>query len=341
MHERARAARSDGPVIDIHCHRECGPAGELMAEAARAAGKVALGHGNPTTQAVNKRQLEFIRPKMEVLDVRIEDMDRMGVDIQAVAVAVYQYYYWADAELGAKVARITNEEFAEATAKYPGRFLPFGTVPLQDTDAAIGELRYLANELGMRGIEIGTHVEGEEISSERLQPFWAEVEALGLLVVIHTQGATHPQRLADHNFVNIMGHAFEATLATAHLIFDGVVERHPDLKIVVVHGGGYLPAYAGRMDHGWKAREDIREGVPQLPTTYLRKFFFDTMVFEPGQVEYLTNLYGADHVMLGTDYPYDMGDDDPLALLGACTGLKQEEIDLIAGGNAARLLGIV
>ena len=137
----------------------------------------------------------------------------MGVDIQAVAVAVYQYYYWADPELGAKVARIVNEEFVEATGRYPGRFLPLGTVPLQDTEAAIQELRYLATELGMRGIEIGTHVEGEEISSPRLAPFWAEVEALDLLVVVHTQGATHPQRLADHNFVNIVGHAFEATLA--------------------------------------------------------------------------------------------------------------------------------
>jgi aminocarboxymuconate-semialdehyde decarboxylase len=311
-----------------------------MKDAALAAGKVALGHGTPTTQAVNRRQLETIRPKMDVLDVRIADMDRMGVDVQAVAVAVYQYYYWADAELGAKIARVINEEFVESTAAYKGRFLPLGTVPLQDTDAALQELRYLANELGMRGIEIGTHVEGEEISSPRLDPFWAEVEALGLVVVIHTQGATHPQRLADHNFVNIIGHAFEATLATAHLIFDGVVERHPDLKIVVVHGGGYLPAYAGRIDHGWEAREDVREGVPQLPTTYLRKFYFDTMVFEPDQVEYLVDTYGADHVMLGTDYPYDMGDDDPLALLGASTGLKQEQVDLIAGGNAARLLGL-
>jgi aminocarboxymuconate-semialdehyde decarboxylase len=311
-----------------------------MKDAALAAGKVALGHGTPTTQAVNRRQLETIRPKMDVLDVRIADMDRMGVDVQAVAVAVYQYYYWADAELGAKIARVINEEFVESTAAYKGRFLPLGTVPLQDTDAALQELRYLANELDMRGIEIGTHVEGEEISSPRLGPFWAEVEALGLVVVIHTQGATHPQRLADHNFVNIIGHAFEATLATAHLIFDGVVERHPDLKIVVVHGGGYLPAYAGRIDHGWEAREDVREGVPQLPTTYLRKFYFDTMVFEPDQVEYLVDTYGADHVMLGTDYPYDMGDDDPLALLGASTGLKQEQVDLIAGGNAARLLGL-
>lgn len=335
-----RATRTDGPVIDIHCHRECGPAGEFMAEAARAAGKVALGHGNPTTQAVNKRQLEFIRPKMDLLDVRLEDMDRMGVDIQAVAVAVYQYYYWADPDLGAKVCRIINEEFVEATSAHRGRFLPLGTVPLQDTEAAIQELRYLAHELGMRGIEIGTHVEGEEISSPRLDPFWAQVQELGLVVVIHTQGATHAQRLADHNFVNIIGHAFEATLATSHLIFDGVVARYPDLKIVVVHGGGYLPAYAGRIDHGWRARADVSEGVPDLPSSYLRKFFFDTMVFEPGQVEYLAGLYGAEHVVLGTDYPYDMGDDDPLALLGRCTGLKQDEIDLIAGGNAARLLGL-
>lgn len=335
-----RATRSNGPVIDIHCHRECGPANDVMADAARAAGKVALGHGNPTTQAVNKRQLEMIRPKMDLLDVRLADMNRMGVDVQAVAVAVYQYYYWADPELGAKVARIVNEEFAEATAPYGGRFKPLGTVPLQDTDAAIQELRYLANELGMCGIEIGTHVEGEEISAPRLDPFWAEVEALGLVVVIHTQGATHAQRLTDHNFVNIIGHAFEATLATAHLIFDGVIERYPGLKIVVVHGGGYLPAYAGRIDHGWRAREDVSEGVPQLPTSYLKKFFFDTMVFEPGQVEYLTNLYGAEHVLLGTDYPYDMGDEDPLALLGECSGLDQAQIDLIAGGNAARLLGL-
>ena len=335
-----RANRADGPVIDIHCHRECAPAAEFMKDAALAVGKVALGHGNPITQAVNRRQLEAIRPKMDVLDVRISDMDRMGVDVQAVAVAVYQYYYWADVELGAKVARITNEEFVESTSRYPGRFLPFGTVPLQDTDAAVQELRYLATELGMRGIEIGTHVEGEEISSARLEPFWAEVALLGLVVVIHTHGATHPQRLADHNFVNIIGHAFEATLATAHLIFNGVLERHPDLKIVVVHGGGYLPAYAGRLDHGWRAREDVREGVPQPPTSYLRKFYFDTMVFEPGQLEYLVSTYGADHVLLGTDYPYDMGEDDPLALIASTVGLDQNQIDLVAGGNAARLLGL-
>jgi aminocarboxymuconate-semialdehyde decarboxylase len=311
-----------------------------MKEAELAAGKVALGHGNAITQAVNRRQLAEIRPKMDILDVRIADMDRMGVDVQAIAIAVYQYYYWADAELGAQVSRMMNEEFVESTSTYGGRFLPLGTVPLQDTEAAIQELRYLVTELGMRGIEIGTHVEGEEISSQRLDPFWVEVERLGAVVVIHTQGHTHPQRLQGHNFVNIIGHAFEATLATAHLIFSGVMERHPDLKIVVVHGGGYLPAYAGRIDHGWRARADVSQGVRDLPGNSLRKFYFDTLVFEPDQLKFLVDKYGADHVLLGTDYPYDMGDNDPLALVGSTPGLDQRQVDLICGGNAARLLGL-
>jgi aminocarboxymuconate-semialdehyde decarboxylase len=337
----SRAHRSDGPVIDLHCHRECAPAADFMKDAQLAAGKVALGHGNATTRRVNERQLATIKPKMDLLEVRLADMDAMGVDVQAVAIAVYQYYYWADAELGAKVSRMMNEEFVESTSRYRDRFLPFGTVPLQDTEAAVQELRYLVRELGMRGIEIGTHVEGEEISSPRLDPFWAEVEALGAVVVIHTQGTPQAQRLQGHNFVNILGHPFEATLAQAHLIFDGVLERHPALKIVVVHGGGYLPAYAGRTDHGWRAREDISEGVPRLPSEYVKRFYFDTMVFEPAQLKYLVDQYGADHVVLGTDYPYDMGDDDPLALIGRTPGLTQEQVDLISGGSAARLLGLV
>ena len=328
-------------MIDIHCHRECAAGADFMKEAQTAAGKVPLGHGNATTRAVNERQLATIKPKMDQLDVRLADMDTMGVDVQAVAIAVYQYYYWADAELGAKVSRLMNEEFVESTSKYGDRFLPLGTVPLQDTEAAVQELRYLVQELGMRGIEIGTHVEGEEISSPRLEPFWAEVEKLGAVVVIHTQGATHPQRLQGHNFVNIIGHPFEATLAQAHLIFSGILERYPALKIVVVHGGGYLPMYPGRIDHGWRAREDISEGVVKEPGTYLRQFYFDTMVFEPEQVKWLVDRYGADHVLLGTDYPYDMGDDDPLATVGGVPGLLQRDIDLITGGNAARLLGLV
>ena len=252
----------------------------MMAAEEEKAGRVRMAYGSELTRKVNTAQLAHLRPKMEFLETRLGDMDAMGVDVQAIAVSVYQYYYWADPEVGARVSRLTNEELVESTSKFPGRFSPLGTVPLQDTEAAIAELRYLVSELGMAGIEIGTHVDStEEISSPRLDPFWAEVEKLGILVVVHTNGHTHKERLQDHNFVNIIGHAFEATLATSHLIFNGVMERYPDLKIVVVHGGGYLPAYAGRIDHAWRAREDVREGVPQPPTEYLKRFFFDTMVF--------------------------------------------------------------
>jgi len=337
--DSVRVQRSDGPVIDIHCHRECGPATEIMTAEENRLGRVRLQYGSDTTRRVNKAQLEYLRPKMDFLETRLADMDQMGIDIQAIAVAVYQYYYWADVDMGAKITRIINEELKESTDKFADRFSPLGTVPLQDTDAAIAELRYCVEELGFKGLEIGTHVDGEEISIPRLDPFWAEVERLGAVIVIHTDGHTHKDRLQDHNFVNIIGHAFEATLATSHLIFNGVMERHPNLKVVVVHGGGYLPAYAGRIDHAWRAREDVREGVPNPPTSYLKKFFFDTMVFEPDQLKYLIDKYGADHVLLGTDYPYDMGEDDPLELIGRVPGLSQDQVDLISGGNAARLLG--
>lgn len=334
-----KAQRQDGPVIDIHCHRECGPAAELMKAEAQRVGRAPLVYGSAATRDVNRRQLETLRPKMDVLEVRLADMDRMGVDIQAVAPAVYQYYYWAEPEVGAKVSRILNDELAEATSRHPDRFSPLGTVPLQDADAAVAELRYCLQELGMRGLEIDSHIEGEEISTARLDPFWAEVERLGAVIVVHTSGHNHVDRLQDHNFLNIIGHAFEATLATAHLIFDGVMERYPGLKVVVVHGGGYLPAYAGRIDHAWRARDDVRGELPRPPGDYLKRFFFDTMVFEPDQLEFLIDKYGADHVLLGTDYPYDMGDEDPLALIGQVPGLTQGQIDLVAGGNAARLLG--
>jgi aminocarboxymuconate-semialdehyde decarboxylase len=334
-----RARRTDGPVIDIHCHRECGPAAEVMRVEAEKLGHAPLAYGSDLTRQVNRLQLEQLRPKMDVLEVRLADMDRAGIDIQAVAPAVYQYYYWAPPEIGAKVSRIVNDELAEATARYPDRFAPLGTVPLQDTGAAVAELRRCVDELGMRGLEIDSHVEGSEISDPRLEPFWAEVERLGAVVVVHTSGHNHIDRLVDHNFLNVIGHAYEATLATAHLVFDGVMERHPGLKVVVVHGGGYLPAYAGRIDHAWRARADVAEGVPRPPGDYLKRFFFDTMVFEPDQLRFLVDRYGADHVLLGTDYPYDMGEEDPLGLIGRVPGLEQDQVDLISGGNAARLLG--
>ncbi|MBT7956206.1 MAG: amidohydrolase, partial [Rhodospirillaceae bacterium] len=189
-------------------------------------------------------------------------------------------------------------------------------------------------------IEINSQVAGEDLSSPRLAPFWAKAEELDIVVFIHTAGFTHPDRLADHYFINLIGHPIEATLAISRLIFDGVMERHPGLKVVVAHGGGYLPAYSGRMDHAYRARKDVREGLPDLPSDYLKRFYFDTMVFEPDQLEYLIKKYGADHILLGTDYPYDMGESDPVGLVNRVEGLTEHDCSAICGGNAAKLLNI-
>jgi len=166
------------------------------------------------------------------------------------------------------------------------------------------------------------------------------VEELGAVVFVHSTGFSHRARFTEHYFVNIIGHPVEGTLAAAHLIFDGVMDRYPGLKIVMAHGGGYLPAYAGRMDHAYHARRDVREGLPRPPGSYLRQFYFDTMVFEPDQLAFLIEKYGADHMLLGTDYPYDMGEVDPVGLIGRVVGLGEQEVAAITGGNAARLFGL-
>ena len=327
-------------VIDIHSHRECGPATEMMQAEAERVGRVGLAYGSELTREVNRQQLADLRPKMESLEERLTDMDRMGVDVQAISIAPYQMYYWAEPEIGREVSRLINDELAEAVAKHPDRLVGLGTAPLQDADAAVAELERCLRELGFRGLEVGTNVNGEELSSPRLEPFWSKVEELGAVVFVHSTGFTEPARFADHYFVNVIGHPLEGTLAAAHLIFDGVMERYPRLKIVMAHGGGYLPAYAARMDHAYHARRDVREGLPRPPGEYLRQFYFDTMVFEADQLGFLIEKYGTDHMLLGTDYPYDMGEVDPLGLVGGVAGLSEQETAAVAGGNAARLLGL-
>ncbi len=327
-------------VIDVHCHRECAAAAALAKPEAERLGRKPLQFGNQLTKDVNKVQLENLRPTMESAEVRIADMDAMGVDIQAVSVPPYHLFYWVGGETGLAAFRAINDDLAEFVAAHPDRFVALGAVPLQDPAAAVAELKRCSTELGFRGVEIATQVQGDELSNPRFADFWATVEELDLVVFIHPTPFTHPERFNEHFFINMIGHPLEETLCAGRLIFDGVMERHPGLKIVFAHGGGYLPMYAGRFDHAYHARRDVSHGLPKPPSEYLSRFYFDTMVFEADQLGFLIDKYGADHVLLGTDYPYDMGEDDPLGLIGKVEGLSEHDRDLIAGGNAARLLGI-
>ena len=330
--------RSKTLTVDVHCHCASARATELMQEEARRTGHAALGFGNDLTRAVNERQLIDIEPKMSSLDERLADMDRMGIDVQAISVPPYQYYYWAEPEVGRQVSTLLNDHLAETAAGSAERFVALGTVPLQHAEMAVSELERCIAELGMRGVEISTNVNGEELSAPRLERFFAKAEELDILIFIHPAGFTHADRLTENYFINLIGHPLESTLAISQLIFGGVLERHPGLKVCVAHGGGYLPAYAGRMDHGYRARADCRGDLPSPPSVYLKRLYFDTMVFDPDQIAYLTAKYGSDHVLLGTDYPFDMGEADPIGLIDRVASLSEEDKGAIRGLNAARLL---
>jgi aminocarboxymuconate-semialdehyde decarboxylase len=295
---------------------------------------------NPMSQAINRANGQRTDEQGHSPEVRIADMDHMGIDIQAISPAPRQTYYGADPDLGLATSRAINDFIAEICGKYPDRFVGLGTVPLQAPELAIAELDRLHKSLGFRGIEIMTHVAGEELSDERFRPVWARIEELGLLVFMHPDGFTGASRFRDHYLTNVIGNPLDTTVAVHHLIFGGVLENYPNLKIVLAHGGGYLPAYSGRIDHAASARPDTCTCIKEMPTNYLKRLYFDALVYTHHQLEYLVEQYGADHILMGTDYPADMGEIDPIGFIEGAEGLDNSERRAILGGNAARLLNV-
>ncbi len=334
-----RVARRGGrhAVIDIHCHLAI-PAADALVRPHMAPGALSISSfSSPVTDEVNRRQFAQIGRKLGSIDDRIADMDAQGVDIQAISPSPGQYHYWAEPDLGLQAARLVNDGMAEAVARHPDRLVGMGTVPLQAPELAAAELKRLVRDLGLRGVEISSNVNGRELAEPEFRPFFAAAEALGVLVFMHPLGFTHGQRLSEHYFNNLIGNPLESTIAVGHLIFGGVLDSHPGLKLCVAHGGGYLPGYIGRMDHAFRAREDCRQHISREPSTYLRQLYFDTLVFDRGQLEHMVRTYGADHLMMGTDYPFDMSEPDPV---GFHSGLSQADRAKILGGTAARLLGL-
>jgi aminocarboxymuconate-semialdehyde decarboxylase len=323
--------------VDIHAHVHVQAAEELVRPAFTPDKLSILRFTTPETQAVNARTLPLAAKLAAGTQERLAEMDATGIDIQALSPSPGQYYYWADPELGRAAARTINDAVAGMAAEHRDRFVALGTVPLQEPRLAVDELRRCVRDLGMRGVEIDTNVCGAEISGEALRPFWAAAEELDVLVFIHPLGFTHGERLSRYYFTNLIGNPLESTIAISYLIFDGVLDAYPGLKICVAHGGGFLPMYAGRMAHAYRHREDVR-GPQHSPETYLRHLYYDSVVYDGAQLEALVKWYGSDHVLLGTDWPYDMRELDPIGLVNAVPGLDDEARDAICGGNAAHLL---
>jgi len=323
----------------MHCHYLNPEVAEKMAGRNPGQYDPAVKFANALTRETNVKQMKERAPKLSGVELRLKDMDRMGIDVQAVSPAPNQTYYWTDPGEGQELARAVNERIAEICGKYPERFVGLGTVPLQDPDLAVSELIHCVKTLGMRGVEINPNVNGLDLSDRRLglEAFFARAQELDVVIFMHPIGFTQGERLLDHYFNNVIGNPLETTVAASHLIFDGVMDRYPKLKVVLPHAGGYLAHYWARMDHAWKARPDCRTVIRKKPSSYLEKFYFDTITFDRGMLKNLVERFGADHVVLGTDYPYDMGMEHPVDFIEK-TKLSASEKKQIMGGNAARLL---
>jgi aminocarboxymuconate-semialdehyde decarboxylase len=326
-------------TVDIHCHLLTPAAEQLTRGKAKPESEPHVKYASAQSRAVSQGQRDALFPKLTDLSVRLVEMDRTGIDMQVLSPAPPQYCYWAAPELARQNAQLINDNLASAAAKHPSRFAALCTVPLQVPELAVAELRRAAKQLGMRGVEIGTNVDGIELADPRFRPFFAAVEELGLLIFMHPNGFTDGARLSDYHLNNVIGNPLESTIALSHLIYGGVLDRYPRLKLCIAHGGGFLPAYAGRMDHAHAARHDCREHISRPPSEYLKRLHFDSILFSPAQLDYLVEIYGADHVLLGTDYPYDMSEVEPVKFIGR-TKLSARDKALVCGGNAARLLGL-
>jgi aminocarboxymuconate-semialdehyde decarboxylase len=337
-----RDRRGKSLRVDIHCHYLNPTVAAKVAHLNPAQYDPLVKFANEMTREVNIKQMRDRGPKLSSIETRLKDMDRMGIDIQAVSPAPNQTYYWTDPELGIELARGVNDRLAEIVATWPQRFVALGTVPLQRADLAVGELTRCVKELGLRGVEINPSVNGMDLTDPRLglEKFFAKVQELDVVIFMHPTGFTQGDRLTDHYFNNVIGNPVETTIAASHLIFDGVLQRNPRLKVILPHAGGYLAHYWARMDHAHRARPDCRTVIKRTPSAYLKKMYFDTIAFDPTMLRHLVDQYGAGQVLLGTDYPYDMGVEDPVDFIARVPRLKRAERERIEGGNAARLLKI-
>jgi aminocarboxymuconate-semialdehyde decarboxylase len=227
-------------------------------------------------------------------------------------------------------------------AHNPERFAPLGaTVPLQDVDLAITEMDRAIDDLGFKGLQVGGTVDGHNLDEPRFRPFWAALEDKGVPVILHPNGYPESHRFGDYFLTNCIGNPLETMVAATRMIFSGLFEDHPGIKLVLLHGGGYLPFYCSRADHTWEVRPETRVHIPDRPPSdYMKMLYYDTMVFQPLYLRHLVEVVGADRVMLGTDFPFDMGETDPVGLVDSTEGLTDEERAGIKGANAATLFGI-
>jgi aminocarboxymuconate-semialdehyde decarboxylase len=270
---------------------------------------------------------------------RFEVMDEWGTDMQVLSINAN--WYSVDRDVAQKMIRLQNEKLAALCAAHPDRLAAFASVALQFPDLAADQLEEGVKKYNLRGAAIGGHVNGDELSAPKFDPFWKKAEELNCVVFMHPQGIPDLQKRLQGNggLTNVIGNPLETTIFLSHLIYDGTLDRFPGLKICASHGGGYLPSYAARSDYGCVRFPGTCKTIKKKPTEYLRQLYYDSMVFTPEGLRHLVVECGVSQIMIGTDYPYAWSTTTVDHVLNT-PGLSDADRRAILGGNAAQLLRI-
>lgn len=282
-------------------------------------------------------------PKLRfTADQRINDMNDQGVDIQVVSVAAPLYNYHLTPHLGLELAQEVNNEISEMVRLYPDRFAGLATLPMQDVDVAIDELDRAVNHIGLKGAELDCIVNNNNWDEERFYPFFEAAEKMGAVLFYHPQPNNNMAtvRNGSYSIPNSFGVLLEDSLVAATLIFGGALERYPDLKICIAHGGGPACFGAGRWDRGWQVRSEARINISNPPSTYLKKMYYDCITMSETALRFLIDTVGIDRVVLGSDWPYVAWDPSPVSWINNLNSLSQGEKEKILWRNLESLLNI-
>jgi len=325
-------------VVDAHAHFIPGSLGAEAARRPEWGVEIGQRDGRPWVS----HEQGFAYPLDETFfggEAKLADMDARGIDFSVMSISPTLFFYWIGSADAASFARYANDALAETVRRSDGRLAGVATLPMQDPVAAAAELRRAVEELALRGAHIGTTVEGGYLDESRFAPVLEAADALGVPLILHPYYVGPMPRFEQFYLTNLLGNPLDTTLCASRLIFSGALEQFGDLKVMLVHAGGFLPYQIGRLDHGWAVRPEPKERLQRKPSEYLGRFYYDTVSHHDSALAWLVDLVGDERVVLGTDLPYDMADQDPVGRLDRLE-LAPAARERVAGANAARLFGV-
>lgn len=327
-------------IVDVHAHCVPDPLLEALARDPDRLGVAVAREADRIQVTVAGSAPAKVRPDLVGVDARLAAMDTAGVDVQLVSPWMNLAATAVGEGVATDFARVSNDAMAEVVRGHADRLVALANLPLQDPAPAAEELRRAVVDLGMVGAEIATRPGGRELDDEGFEVLWSTARELDCLLLVHPHRSLAGREVTRHFLGNLVGNPAESTIAIGHLIFGGVVERHPDVRFCFVHGGGFAPYQVGRWDHAY--RQNARGAaahVTRLPSALLGTMYFDTVVHSGPALQHLIDCVGQDQVVLGSDYPFEMGDPDPVGTVRALPGSEPGLADRVLSGNVRTLLG--